>query len=546
MNKIENKLKAVLKKALESLSIEVEESMLMVEIPKDSKNGDYSTNLAMRLSKQLRNNPREIAGMLQDELVKESYLVDKVEVAGPGFLNIWVNNLALTSVINDVINQKNNYGNNNSGDHLKINVEYISVNPTGLLHMGHARGAAWGDSITRLMQRSNYDVTREYYVNDGGTQIDNLVLSLLERYKQLHGLDFQVPEDGYHSEDLIEIVEAINKNHGHELLDWSLEKQLKVLEEEGVKLELDRIKEDLKEFNVEMDVYTSEKAIKAEFDTEALLRDLDKAGHLYQKDGALWFRTTDFDDDKDRVLKKSDGSYTYLTPDILYHKNKLDRGYKKLINIFGADHHGYIPRLKAAIQAIGYEADTLEVDIIQIVRMMEGDLEVRMSKRTGNAISLKEMMDDIGVDAVRYFMVSRAADTHFDFDIDLAKSQSNDNPVYYAQYAHARMSSIFSRAEFTPKDSYTLLTHEKEIDLMKLIADFPAVVAEAAESRLPNKITNYIQKLAASFHTFYGACKVIDPDNPEMTQERLALVRATQITLANALDTIGVSAPERM
>ena len=546
MNKIENQIKEVLNQALKNSGVEVDESMLMVEIPKDSKNGDYSTNVAMRLAKQLKKNPREIAADLVDELQKESDLIQKVEVAGPGFINIWIHPLAISSIINHVISQGVNYGENDSGHGLKINVEYISVNPTGLLHMGHARGAAWGDSITRLMKRSNYEVTREYYVNDGGNQIDNLVLSLIERYKQVHGLPFELPEDGYHSEDLLEIVEIINNQYGKDLLDWPLEKQKEVIEQEGVALELKRIKEDLKRFNVEMDVYTSEKKIREENDPEELLTTLKNDGHLYEQEGALWFRSTDYGDDKDRVLRKSDGSYTYLTPDILYHKHKLDRGYKKLINIFGADHHGYIPRLKASIQAIGYDADTLEVDIIQIVRMMQDGQEVRMSKRTGNAITLREMMDDIGVDAVRYFMVSRAADTHFDFDIDLAKSQSNDNPVYYAQYAHARMSSIFSRAEFEPSDSYERLTHEKEIDLLKLIADFPAVVADAALTRLPNKITNYIQKLASSFHTFYGACKVIDPENPELTKQRLALVKATQITLANALDCIGVSAPERM
>ncbi len=529
-----------------TLNIEVDQSMLMVEIPKDSKNGDYSSNIAMRLAKQLKKNPREIALGIKEQLELSTDIITKVEVAGPGFINIWMNYKVMGQVIGLVLGQQAAYGNNESGQALKINVEYISVNPTGLLHMGHARGAAWGDSITRLLKRSNYEVTREYYVNDGGNQIELLVDSLLERYKQLHKLPFEIPADGYQSEDLIEIVELINQKHSKELLSQSLEKQRLILEEEGVALMLERIKDDLETFNVTMDVYTSEKKIKEEFSIEALLDYLNEKGYLYEEEGALWFRTTDFNDDKDRVLKKSDSTYTYLTPDILYHKNKMDRGYEKLIDILGADHHGYINRLKASMQALGYEADTLEVDIIQVVRMMEGDQEVRMSKRTGNAISLREMMDDIGVDAVRYFMVSRAADTHFDFDMNLAISQSNDNPVYYAQYAHARMCSILSRSQWQPQEEYLLLNHEKEIELLKLIADFPSVVAEAALSRLPNKICNYIQKLATSFHAFYSVCKVIDPQAPELSNERLSLVKSSQITLANALDCIGVSAPERM
>lgn len=548
MNPIEQKLINEIIQAIQELKgYLVEERQVQIQIPKDHQNGDYSSNIAMRLAKVFQQKPIELATELTAYLEQKSDLIEKAEVAGPGFLNFWVKQDELTSVISKVIEMDQDYGRNDSGNQLKINVEYISVNPTGLLHMGHARGAAWGDSITRLMKFSNYEVTREYYVNDGGNQIEALVYSLLERYKQFHGLDYQLPEDGYHSEDLLEIVEQLNQRHGREFLDWPLAKQLAVLEDEGVELELARIKSDLKKFNVEMDVYTSEKAIREQFDMEDLLEQLRQAGYVYQEDGAQWFKSSVFGDDKDRVLKKSDGTYTYLTPDILYHKYKLDRGFKKLINIFGADHHGYIPRLKAAIQAIGYDADTLEVDIIQIVRMIEDGQEVRMSKRTGNAITLTEMIEDIGLDAVRYFMVSRAADTHFDFDIELAKSQSNDNPVYYAQYAHARMCSIEARKQnLSLATSYNLLTHEKEIDLMKWILSFSDVVAEAAASRLPNKICNYVQKLAQLFHTFYASCKVLDFEQTELSGQRLALVKATQITLRNALHLIGVSAPEEM
>lgn len=548
MNPIEQRLVKEIILALKELKkVSINEEQIQIQISKDNTNGDYSTNIAMRLAKQFGQKPVDLAQELSTYLVNTSDLVKKAEVAGPGFLNFWVAQDELSRVIDQVLKLDHRYGENDSGQDLKILVEYISVNPTGLLHMGHARGAAWGDSITRLMKKSKYQVTREYYVNDGGNQIHNLVLSLLERYKQLHNKPFELPEDGYHSEDLIEIVVAINDKYGKELLDWSYDKQLKVLEKEGVQLELERIISDLKKFNVEMDVYTSEKAIREAFDMEELLQQLNQAGYLYELDGALWFKSTDFGDDKDRVLKKSDGSYTYLTPDILYHKNKLDRGFQKLINIFGADHHGYIPRLKAAIQAIGYAADTLEVDIIQMVRIIENGQEVRMSKRTGNAITLTEMIDDVGVDAVRYFMVSRAADTHFDFDVALAKSQSNDNPVYYAQYAHARMCSIEARkGDLQIANRFELLTHEKEIDLMKWIASFSDVVADAAETRLPNKICNYLQKLAQMFHSFYASCKVLDPIQPELSSQRLALVKATQITLRNALDLIGVTAVEVM
>ncbi|HHX07490.1 MAG TPA: arginine--tRNA ligase, partial [Erysipelothrix sp.] len=350
MNPIEQKLINEIIQAIQELKgYLVDERQVQIQIPKDHQNGDYSSNIAMRLAKVFQQKPIELATELAAYLEQKSDLIEKAEVAGPGFLNFWVKQDELTSVISKVIEMDQDYGRNDSGNQLKINVEYISVNPTGLLHMGHARGAAWGDSITRLMKFSNYEVTREYYVNDGGNQIEALVYSLLERYKQFHGLDYQLPEDGYHSEDLLEIVEQLNQRHGREFLDWPLAKQLAVLEDEGVELELARIKSDLKKFNVEMDVYTSEKAIREQFDMEDLLEQLRQAGYVYQEDGAQWFKSSVFGDDKDRVLKKSDGTYTYLTPDILYHKYKLDRGFKKLINIFGADHHGYIPRLKAAI-----------------------------------------------------------------------------------------------------------------------------------------------------------------------------------------------------
>lgn len=548
MNYIEHELVNGLKTALRQLAdATIEDSLVMVEIPKDTSNGDYSSNLAMRLSKVLKKNPFEIATSLQSVIEKECPSVSKVEVARPGFLNFFIKPERHADIINQILDQEDNYGRNTIGQNEKVLVEYISANPTGILHLGHARGAAWGDSLTRILKKSGYDVLREYYINDAGAQIYNLCLSLYARYMELYNREEKMPEDGYFGQDVVDIAKRIQEQVGDKYLHLSKEDALLEIESIGVQLELERIIEDLNYYRVGMDSWISEKKLVADNRIEQVVNRMNQMGLLYESEGALWFKSTDYGDDKDRVLRKSDGLYTYLTPDIANHVHKIERGYHKLINLWGADHHGYIARMKAALEALGYGKEVLEVDIIQMVRMVENNQEVKMSKRTGNAITIRELIDDIGVDAARYFFVSRALDTHFDFDLGLARSKSNDNPVFYAQYAHARICSIFKKGtEYQPTESFRLLTSEKEIELLKHLSQFTDVVSEAAESRQVNKICNYVNKLAQLFHSFYAVSQVINLEEPTLSNERLGLSLATKITLKNALELIGVNAPESM
>ncbi len=548
MNQIETNLKTCIINAVkQAFDLDWESGDVVIEIPKEKIHGDYSTNAAMRLTKQLRQNPRMIAQQLIDHLDLKQGSIAKCEIAGPGFINFFMESASLASVIGVVLQENENYGRSDAGQGLKVDVEYVSANPTGDLHPGHARGAAMGDSVTRLMKFAGYDVTREYYVNDAGNQIRNMALSLQARYLQACGMEAEVPEDGYHGPDLIKIAQDLKQEYGEELAHKDKAETYSFFRQQGLQAELAKLKADLAAFGVEFDVWTSEQSIYDRGMVDKALNTLKAQGMTYESEGALWLRTTDFGDDKDRVLVKSDGSYTYLTPDIAYHVDKFDRGYDKLIDFFGADHHGYIARLKAAVQSLGKNKDDLEVDIIQMARMVKDGEEFKMSKRTGKAVALKDLVEEAGVDAVRYFFVSRAADTHMDFDIDMAKKQTNENPVYYAQYAHARMCSILrSGADIALADHYELITHEKELDLLKHINEFASTVADAAKTRQPHKMCNYITRLAQLFHTFYADCKVLDRTNLELSAQRLALVKASEITLRNALTLIGVSAPEKM
>lgn len=548
MNQIETNLKTCIINAVkQAFDLDWESGDVVIEIPKEKIHGDYSTNAAMRLTKQLRQNPRMIAQQLIDHLDLKQGSVAKCEIAGPGFINFFMESASLASVIGVVLQENENYGRSDAGQGLKVDVEYVSANPTGDLHPGHARGAAMGDSVTRLMKFAGYDVTREYYVNDAGNQIRNMALSLQARYLQACGVEAEVPEDGYHGPDLIKIAQDLKQEYGEDLAHKDKAETYSFFRQQGLQAELAKLKADLAAFGVEFDVWTSEQSIYDRGMVDKALNTLKAQGMTYESEGALWLRTTDFGDDKDRVLVKSDGSYTYLTPDIAYHVDKFDRGYDKLIDFFGADHHGYIARLKAAVQSLGKNKDDLEVDIIQMARMVKDGEEFKMSKRTGKAVALKDLVEEAGVDAVRYFFVSRAADTHMDFDIDMAKKQTNENPVYYAQYAHARRCSILrSGADIPLADHYELITHEKELDLLKHINEFASTVADAAKTRQPHKMCNYITRLAQLFHTFYADCKVLDRTNLELSAQRLALVKASEMTLRNALTLIGVSAPEKM
>ncbi len=548
MSEIEVTLKQAFIKAIQdAYSITLLENEVELSLPKDKAHGDYATNVAMKSSKKIGGKPRDIAENIEKHFDYTSTGVDHLEIAGPGFINLFMKNDSLQAVITKVLEKKDTYGQSDAGKGKKINIEYVSANPTGDLHPGHARGAAVGDSLARIMKMAGYNVTREYYVNDAGNQINNMALSLQARYLQACGKEAEVPEDGYHGEDLINIAKNIVSEYGDKYADVDPTESYAFFRSYGLKAELDKLKSDLKEYRVEFDVWTSEQDIRNRGLVEKALATLKEKGYTYEQDGALYLRTSDLGDDKDRVLIKSDGSYTYFTPDIAYHLDKLDRGFDELVDLFGADHHGYIPRLKAGIQALGYPSEKLNVDIIQMVRMIKDGEEFKLSKRSGKGIALRDLLEEAGVDAVRYFFVSRAGDTQMDFDLDLATKKSNDNPVYYAQYAHARMCSILSKGEhIASATKFDLITTEKEMTLLKEMNEFEKTIADAANSRMPHKVVNYITKFAQAFHSYYNDSKIVDEENLELSSQRLALVQACEITLKNALNSIGVSAPDHM
>lgn len=547
MNKLEINIKETIKTVVQKEFDYDASEVINLEIPKDSSFGDYSTNIAMRLTKELKKSPRDLADILVLSLKENTDLFTEVTIAGPGFINFRINQLHYANVIEQVLEEKELFGSSNAGNGLKVNVEYVSANPTGDLHPGHARGAATGDSLTRLMKFAGYDVTREFYLNDAGVQIDNMAKSLQIRYLNLFGYDLEIPEDGYQGADIIEIAEKLKSEVNDKYVDEDLQKYIENFKEYGLYEETEKLKRDLALFRVEFDVWTKESEIYKANKVETALDKVIKSGNTYESEGALWLKTTDFGDDKDRVLIKSDKNYTYLTPDIAYHQDKFDRGFDLLVDLLGADHHGYINRIKASAQILGYNKDQLEVDIIQMALMLKDGKEFKMSKRTGKSISLRELIEETSVDALRYMYVDRAPDSPMTIDLDLAISQTSENPVFYAQYAHARMCSILVQGEtYAQATEFSLLTDVKEVELIKHINEFSNVVADAAKTRLPNKISNYLTKLAALFHSFYGSNKVLDDMNKDLTSQRLALVNASKITLANALNLIGVNAPESM
>ncbi len=547
---MESKLKEALQKAIINAGLleTIDLQSIVIEMPKDNKNGDFASNVAMQLTKQLKRNPREIATTIVNHLDHQAFDIERVEIAGPGFLNFFMNSVAITNQLLNIIKEDEAYGKQPSNGR-RYNVEFVSANPTGEIHLGTARGAVHGDCISRLLEAAGSKVTREYYVNDAGSQIDNLALSLKARYHELYNIEQPIPEDGYMGEDVKFIAKQLQKMVQDKYVNDESSEATRFFKEEGVRLELARIADVLKQSRIEFDVWTSEKEIRAKKGPEQVIERLTKKGYVYQQDGATWFKSTEFGDDKDRVLVKSDGSYTYLTPDIAYHADKLERGHDYLIDILGADHHGYIARMKAALQALGYQRDQLDIEVVQVVRFMQHGQEMKMSKRTGNALTMREFIEEVGVDAMRYFYAAKAAASQFDFDMDLATSSSQENPVYYVQYAHARMASILVKAKesgLLEANSTELLVHPKEIELTKHLGDFGNMIVDAAKTKMPHKVTNYTQKLAQLFHSFYNECHVIDANNEPLSKQRLLLVMASKIVIRNALALIGVDAPEKM
>lgn len=542
---IENLLKEKLVNALNSLGLEVSDSDIVIETSKSPIHGDYATNCALKFASRLKKAPRDFAQEIVGILEKSG--IEKIEIAGPGFINFFLEKTTIGSVVKKVIAEGDNYGRAEKKNK-KINVEFVSANPTGDLHLGHARIAAVGDSICRLYDFAGFDVTREYYVNNAGNQINTLGLSLSIRYHQAFGEDVKLPEDSYHAQDIVDIAASLKAKYGDKLLSETKE-NFNFITNYGMEEELNKIWRDLDLYRVHFDVVTLETDIRKNDHVKHVLEEKYNK-YSYIDDGAIFLKTSDFLDDKDRCVVKKDGSYTYMMPDIAYHLNKLNRGYDLLIDVLGADHHGYINRMKSALMMQGYSSDVLEIELIQIVRLIQGGKEVRMSKRTGAGISLRELCEEVGVDATRYFFVSRAGSAHLDFDLDVALQKNSSNPVYYAQYAHARLCKVLSLAKekgiSIDENASSLSDSKYENDLLKCINDFPKTVESAAIKRAPYMMANFIQSLASAIHAFYTECRLIDESNLSLTSSRLALAKAGSITMKNALNLIGVSAPENM
>lgn len=541
---LKEQIKEMIKSALNELYIKFDPENIVVEVPKKREQGDFSTNIAMQLTKVLKDNPRNIAEKIVEVLSKNTNEIKTIEIAGPGFINIYLNDEYVFSGISNVIKQGENYGSSSIGKKEKVDIEFVSANPTGILHLGTARGAAYGSNLANIMSFAGYDVTKEYYINDAGNQIINLGISLKERYKGLCGLEENMPEDGYYGSEIIDIAKTIFDKYGNSKLDEDLEFFKKV----AVDYLLNIIKTDLSNFGVTFDVWTSEKSIRAKGRIEESLKILDEKGLVYKKDNATWIKTTVYGDDKDRVLIKTDGSYTYLVPDIAYHLDKFDRGFDYLVDVFGADHHSYVSRLKASIEALGYDKDKLEVRLLQMVRLLRDGEIVKMSKRTGGNITISELVGEIGKDAARYFFATRSLDGQMDFDINLALKKSSENPFFYVGYANARICSILKDAKEKNIDICTDIKEAIDIDskaLLLKVYEFTEVLASAALKKEPHLITNYVYELASMFHNYYGKHKILT-DDIKMSEKRLGLIKTVGITITNALRLIGVKAPEKM
>ncbi len=521
---------------------------IVLEVPPKKELGDFATNVAMQSARVFRKSPRNIA----EELVKriEGEWLDRIDIAGPGFINFYLKSNVLYDTLASIISKGEAFGQLAKKDIAPIQVEYVSANPTGPLHIGHGRGAAAGSALVNLLRAAGYPVTSEYYINDAGNQINNLALSVNHRYLELLGKadEATFPENGYHGADIVDTAQRIIKKDGEKYLDMSEDERLAIFKELALKEKLAALKEDLEAFNVTFDVWFSERTLHPDM-VNAAVDVLKNNGKIYEQDGALWLKSTEYGDDKDRVVIRDNGVPTYLAADIAYHKNKYERGFGKIINLWGADHHGYICRVKAAMSALGFDAEKLDVRLLQMVRLLRGGELVKLSKRTGQTITLSELIEEVGTDAARYFFVMRSMDSQLDFDMDLATSQSNENPVYYIQYAHARICSIFRQAEENnlkaENPELALLVEETEINLINKLAEYEDEIEKAAKEYAPQRIARYAYDLAGCFHSFYNQCRILGVDE-KLAEARLALVKATAHVIRHALGIVGVSAPERM
>jgi arginine--tRNA ligase len=524
-----------------------------VEIPADRAHGDLAANAAMVSARAFRQPPRKIAETILAHLRLDGTYLERAEVAGPGFLNFFLSPAFYAAVVADVLEQGERYGRSNAGQGKRVLVEFVSANPTGPMHIGNARGGALGDCLASALDWAGYEVSREFYINDAGNQINKFGLSLELRYLQLYRDGIEMPEDSYHGQDIIDHAKNFAAIHGDAYVDKSGEERRAALVAYALPLNIEGLRRDLLKYRIEYDCWFRESTLHENGEARRIVEMLTERGHTYESEGAIWFRATDFGVDKDFVLVRSNGFLTYVVPDIAYHYNKLiTRGYDKAVNVLGADHHGYVPRLKAALQALGIDPARLDVVLMQMVRLIRDGEVVKASKRSGKAITLVTLLEEIPIDAARFFFNLRDASTQMDFDLDLAIEQSASNPVYYVQYAHARICSIFRKAEeegvhprgCTPEE-LALLTAPEEKELIRHLSGYAREIAEAAREYDPSRITRYCLDLASLFHKFYNSCRVMGEEEA-LTQARLALCGATRTTLHNALTLLKITAPEVM
>lgn len=555
---IEKNITSILESSLQSVLSHLNvqpapssETKIELEIPKERSHGDLSSNIALRISKLASKSPVDLANLLKtefEESIPASPLkgaIDRVEVKKPGFINFFISKGFLSGILLEILKEDKDFGRSNIAAGMKMQIEFVSANPTGPLTIAHARQAALGDSLANIMTFLGYDVTREYYLNDEGNQMNMLGLSIRARYLGLCGIDEPLPADGYKGAYVVDIAKDFMKEHGK---DHIKTKEADVFREFGLQWILAGIKKDLIDFGVKFDVWYSQKSLRESGKVEKAVDTLKGKGYIYESEGAVWFKSTLFGDDKDRVIYKSDGSMTYLTPDIAYHLEKFNRGFKKLIDIWGPDHHGYIPRIKASVRALGYPEDSLSVLIVQLATLYRNGQVASMSTRAGEFVTLREVMDEVGKDVARFCFIMRRMASHLEFDLDVVKKESSENPVFYIQYAHARIWSILEygkdadiSAEFDPG----LLISPEEIEIMRMLRQFPLIVVSSARTLEPYVVLQYLQDLAGSFHSFYNKHRVVG-DDPRLTKSRVVLVDCVRVVLANGLRLLGVSLPKKM
>lgn len=562
---------------------------ILIEMPpnvrldhtKDNSHGDYATNIALMLSKQAKMNPVDLAKIIVDQL-EESSFINKIEIAGPGFINFFISDESSSSVVSEIIDQEALYGSSEIGQGKKVLLEYVSANPTGPLHVGHGRGAAYGATISNLLRAVGFKVDNEYYVNDAGRQMDILAVSIYLRYLSLCGENLRFPDNGYQGQYIKDIAQVIYDSSGEEFykkldlifanvskdgseggdkeshIDGLIENSKSILGDSfraifqvGIESILGGIKSDLSEFGVVFEKWFSEQSLIDTGLSESCISKLKESQKVYEKDGALWFKTTNYGDEKDRVVVRDNGNHTYFASDIAYHFDKFERGYDKIINVWGADHHGYISRVKASIDALGHSPDKLEILLVQFANLYRGGSKVQMSTRSGSFVTLEDLRKEVGNDAARFFYILRKSEQHMDFDLDLAKSKTNENPVYYIQYAHARICSVFRQANEKEMEvdhsqaNLSLLTEGIEKNIIKELSRYKSVLESSAIQYEPHQLAYYLRDLSTHFHSYYNACKFIVEDK-HLTQARLSLIHATRQILINGLSILGVSAPESM